>query len=1006
MNNSSPTSGARYATYTPRHRTAATTSTTLQAGVTVPPQHQQGATSKLQLMNLKAYAQSVGLETGSVGWEMLEKLTADHEHGLEWTEIWNALTAGKATLLLPLEQAHNVQITTDFIKDHIALCDNTRQNTMSIVTMSGLRGKLVDQTLTLRSTLQPGSKMHAGLLLPTSRTNVLASLPPLPQIFSSPLSQAYPTYSLPSHTQTLPLPLHAIPKPPLPPRPGARPSSAQGTSSRLTSSFASLFGKQTPTASPASPASSTATLEEHPAEVAAFTIDRRIVMKDVSLQINKALKAEMHEALSSAGAPTWLIDKVDEFSTGLYPFVKNQGPTPRRGKGLNISPFVIDPPQETPDELSKQFQDFYAGLEADLLSSGRGSTSAGSGGSHTPEGTGEEEKEKEKTSKKGSKELSEDAVREILESVERVMCSLFYDRLYMQPKADDASHDEALSSRVAALNLMDISLEHLGVDVGQSTEEVEVVLKSCGETLSQLEQSACRCPADKAAILVAAHKILVDGLSRLPPIRLKTEAELKDQPAPTPTASSFSSSTAAQSAADGLKVETHADLTTEHVATPPIVVSPSDEHEVNPLSEKIVDAALSSIPPSETDTTLVPDRTESPQLVISRPHTPTPVSGDLILPLMIYSVVKSNPPHFVSHLLFTQRFRNERLGGEEAYCLVNMLAVADFLENVDLAVLGLGGNTDVKSVADLSPIPVARAGVMAAEPAEGVPARLRRGVGEQVDAIAGSANKVLAGVVDSSFGVLRSLLPGQTPGGETSAAGAEGAEQYTARAGFGLLRRESGFSIASLAASLPGRDRARSFGSLAAPRMNDEGGQQLVEVSSRPGSVHSAYLSDEAASDSDEEESGEEDEDEEESDGRDDGRSIKSFESMMKKGRKKKDTVSSRKSLSDRLASMPGLGRLQAGSVGAAASSSISPPASRRSSLLFPAAQPAAQPNRFDTPMSSRAPSPSLRIAPPNARFLECAEDDLRVGEVKELLREYRRVVEALRMVGGFSDEQ
>ena len=141
-------------------------------------------------------------------------------------------------------------------------------------------------------------------------------------------------------------------------------------------------------------------------------------MKDVSLQINKALKSEMHEALSSAGAPACLVDKVDEFSTGLYPFVKNQGPTPRRGKGLNITPFVIDPPQETPDELSKQFQDFYAGLEADLLSTGR------TGGSHTPEG----EEEKEKSSKKGGKELSERAVREILEAVERVMCSLFYDR--------------------------------------------------------------------------------------------------------------------------------------------------------------------------------------------------------------------------------------------------------------------------------------------------------------------------------------------------------------------------------------------------------------------------------------------------------------------------------------------------------------------------------------------------------------------------------------------------
>lgn len=30
------------------------------------------------------------------------------------------------------------------------------------------------------------------------------------------------------------------------------------------------------------------------------------------------------------------------------------------------------------------------------------------------------------------------------------------------------------------------------------------------------------------------------------------------------------------------------------------------------------------------------------------------------------------------------------MGGEESYCLVNLLAVAEFLENVDLAALGLG----------------------------------------------------------------------------------------------------------------------------------------------------------------------------------------------------------------------------------------------------------------------------------------------------------------------------
>jgi hypothetical protein len=43
-----------------------------------------------------------------------------------------------------------------------------------------------------------------------------------------------------------------------------------------------------------------------------------------------------------------------------------------------------------------------------------------------------------------------------------------------------------------------------------------------------------------------------------------------------------------------------------------------------------------------------------------------------------------------------------------------------------------------------------------------------------------------------------------------------------------------------------------------------------------------------------------------------------------------------------------------------------------------------------------------MRIAGPNARFMECAEDDIRVGEVGALLREYRRVVEGMRAIGGF----
>jgi hypothetical protein len=134
---------------------------------------------------------------------------------------------------------------------------------------------------------------------------------------------------------------------------------------------------------------------------------------------------------------------------------------------------------------------------------------------------------------------------------------------------------------------------------------------------------------------------------------------------------------------------------------------------------------------------------------------------------MIFAVVKANPSHFVSHLLYAQRFRNQRVGGEESYCLVNLMAVADFLENVDLKALGLGESEKKVmrfvclsvclsssqayaffffSTADLTPIPVHRAALESPAPPvspEGVPARLRRGVEQQVDAIAGSANKVI-----------------------------------------------------------------------------------------------------------------------------------------------------------------------------------------------------------------------------------------------------------------------
>ena len=54
----------------------------------------------------------------------------------------------------------------------------------------------------------------------------------------------------------------------------------------------------------------------------------------------------------------------------------------------------------------------------------------------------------------------------------------------MQSTTDDLSHDEALSNRVAALNLLDLGLGHLGIEIDEAIneEELHVVVHACGES--------------------------------------------------------------------------------------------------------------------------------------------------------------------------------------------------------------------------------------------------------------------------------------------------------------------------------------------------------------------------------------------------------------------------------------------------------------------------------------------------------------------------------------------
>ncbi|KAF8884076.1 hypothetical protein CPB84DRAFT_1850791 [Gymnopilus junonius] len=1085
----------KYIPYTPRQRVTPTTTTTTVHPSTASPQHgsHQGggdATSKLQLMHLKAAAQAIGLDSGTLGWTMLERLVMNvHGEGEQeeegWTVVWNTITSGKATLLLPLETAFtHEKITADFFKDHIVLCDSPSRKDSSIVTFSGLR---------------------AGSSAPSNTTTISAASR-IPNPFASLFGGNSASNSKSSSPAPAALSLSVPSSPP--------------TSLRNLDTSASA-------------------IDTHPStsgviEISAFTIDRRIVRKEIAKEVNKALKNELKALLAasiaqpSAGTtnavpvpiPGWVVERVLDLTKEWFPFVKKpstigsplrkshsgSGNSSSSGKeGGDEKGWTVNLMEENPEDVAQKLQDFYFMLEQDMRAGGTPFISRRKErekekerkdrekeDKHTEkekEGSGGEEEAQDREKRVLERLEGESRIRDVMEAVERVVTSLFYDRLFMQATTDDASHDEALSNRIAALNMLDLSLRHLGIQVGSSSlsptngdsdeeeAEVDVVVKACGEILTQLD--TCRSPSDKAAVLVAAHKVVVDGLSRLPPIRLISENdennrnelerkggydEEEELKTAKPTSSTFAAAAAAAQSSPkkadsegtstselGVGADTSGTTTPAPEGTSDIAsaaaAGASDSLPSKPKAPPPplpIDSSQPSIPSSQAQSSHqhpqlspVPSKSKS-----NRKQDPTPVSGDVLLPLIIFSVVKSNPPHLVSNLLFTQRFRNQSVGGEESYCLINLMAVAEFLENVDMAGLGLGEVDKVVSTADLTPIPLTRSPVTAEtplEPVDGLPGSLRGRVGQQVDAIADSANKVISGVVDSSFGILRSFMPDPTKSPALPSSGngrltPNGAAAAGMSTGFGLLRRESGFSIASLAASLPvsipGRARSITGG-------GEEAGQQLVTVS-RPSSVKSFKAKslrvkvggsdeeeddDESMDDEDSEhdrasEDGEvsnasADEGEEDGSAAEDGegyitgggdtRSIRSFESMLSasrqgsRGENKSRMSKARKSLSDRLASVSAL----------AGRKTSPPPSSRRSSLLL---QP--RPTAGSPPASPRVASPSpilnhpmsLRLPPPKQRFMECTPDDLRLSEVGELLREYRRLVEGVRAAGGFDE--
>jgi hypothetical protein len=112
------------------------------------------------------------------------------------------------------------------------------------------------------------------------------------------------------------------------------------------------------------------------------------------------------------------------------------------------------------------------------------------------------------------------------EAVERAVCEKIYDKLWKHRTTDDDARDEKLRSRTAALSLVGIGLKELHVDIEPSKgpvpktaqeleTEIYTSLSAAREALLRMDDE--RCPLGKLQHLTAAHKSIVETLSQLFP---------------------------------------------------------------------------------------------------------------------------------------------------------------------------------------------------------------------------------------------------------------------------------------------------------------------------------------------------------------------------------------------------------------------------------------------------------------------------------------------------------
>lgn len=180
---------------------------------------------------------------------------------------------------------------------------------------------------------------------------------------------------------------------------------------------------------------------------------KRTNFREVARTFLRSLHSDIRVELGNA--PSWVAERVEDFATktGLIPFVKTK-PKSKLGKveeptaGPNAGGYAIGTGPATEDGMEgvgQRFQEFYADLEDELTRRkwgsvrgfGRGIVQHLNGSAATPSdsaNTSSDERaadvfdEKEKDVEETAEDQKEKRVHEVMEAVERTLCSLFYDR--------------------------------------------------------------------------------------------------------------------------------------------------------------------------------------------------------------------------------------------------------------------------------------------------------------------------------------------------------------------------------------------------------------------------------------------------------------------------------------------------------------------------------------------------------------------------------------------------